>query len=164
MKKILPIILTAIVVVSLALTGCGGGNDDPKPTDSPTTRPTVQATQTVRPTNQVTVQPSPSPSASESPNTSESAMPTTGASEEPGDIEGFMEGGIVDPKSVPELTQLLSDSEEFGDMSIQSITYKTYEGHQAYYVILQGEGAASRSIYVLSNNSILIPSEENNAG
>ena len=40
-------------------------------------------------------------------------------------------------------------------MAIQSVTYKLYEGRQAYYVVLQGEGEASHPIYVFADGSII---------
>ena len=68
----------------------------------------------------------------------------------------------MDPEDVPELTAMLAGQTEYADMKVQSITYKLYEGRQAYYVVLQGEGDASHPIYVFADDSIV--SAEMNGG
>ena len=103
----------------------------------------------------------------ENPGNTEGVLPTDGAlptentasarpTDEPEDrIDGFMEGAIVKPEDVPELMKLLSEDEEYKDLSVQSITFKMYEGRQAYYVVLQGEGDASRTLYVFGDDTII---------
>ncbi len=66
-----------------------------------------------------------------------------------------MEGVVVDPDDVPQVVALLSKHSDYKDMAIQSITYELYEGRQAYYVVLQGEGEASHPVYVFADESIV---------
>lgn len=167
MKKFLPILLMALLAISLTVTGCMGNGDDIIPTAEPTetTRPTStpRPTETTTPTEVMTEQPSGSPDTTGDVNITQDANATEG-SEGAGNIPDFVEGSIVNPDDVPELVQLLSESSEYGDMKIQSITHKTYEGKQAYCVVLQGEGSASTTVYVLADNSIVTPRENSNNG
>ncbi|MBO4878677.1 MAG: hypothetical protein J5544_00290 [Clostridia bacterium] len=72
-----------------------------------------------------------------------------------GSIEGFMEGKVVDPEDVPEITDILGH--EFPEHTVQSLTFETYKGSQAYRAVLQGEGELSRIVYVFADGSLLIP-------
>lgn len=149
--KLAAALLLTAMLAAAAGCACTGGKT-PMPSARPSASPLMpSASPSARPTQEAmnTAEASLSPSA----NASEAAS-SPGADA----IEGFMEGGIVDPDDVPELTALLSRSTEYADMAIQSITYKLYEGRQAYYVILQGEGDASHPVYVFADDSI-VPAE-----
>ncbi|MBR4435469.1 MAG: hypothetical protein IKS90_05155 [Clostridia bacterium] len=85
-----------------------------------------------------------------------SASPEASASPDPErSIDGFMEGNIVDPSGIPDITRVLD--REFPDYSIQSVTHEYYDGRQTYHIVLQGNGDLSRSVYVLSNGTIILP-------
>lgn len=158
-RKAIILMLAAVLLICFA--GCAGGKGSPKGTAKPSASP------------KATESPAPSPSASTSPESSASPSASTGpegstspegsvdpsASASPdaaaGGIEGFMEGAVVDPDDAPQLVKLLSEHSDYRDMAIQSVTYKLYEGRQAYYVVLQGEGEASHPIYVFADNSII---------
>lgn len=162
MKKKSVLLLTAMLlctaVIALFASGCakngGMSMETPKPSAAAGASASPKASA------------SPSQTASASPSAeatgalgSETAM-TEGASASPSadvgaSIEGFMEGGIVDPDDVPELTALFAKAEEYKDAAIQSITYKLYEGRQAYYVVLNGTEGAERTVYVLGDGSII---------
>ena len=146
--------LLCAAALVLSLTGCArDGKDVLKPTASPMTE--AAASQTAKP--------SPSPTAeakqTETAGSAEpSVSPSAGASEQAGEggIDGFMEGGIVDPDDVPMLREVISRSDDYKDSQIQSVTYKLYEGRQAYYVVMNG--APERRLYVFADGSI-IPAE-----
>lgn len=147
-RKITVLLLAAAIAAAFA--GCRGRLQMPGASAEPSAAPSQNA----------------SPMESEAP--TESGAPTEAAvSEAPSDmpsgdpsampgedaIEGFMEGVVVDPDSVPELTEIISRSGDYDGMAIQSVTYKLYEGRQAYYVVLQGEGDASRQLYVFADGT-----------
>ena len=147
------LLLTALIAVAA---GCAcTGAKTPTPSARPSASPLMpSASPSASPTKpQASAEASVSPSAGAS-----EAAPSQGTDS----ITGFMEGGIVDPEDVPELTALIKRSAEYADMAVQSITYKLYEGRQAYYVVLQGEGDASHPIYVFADDSIV--SAEMNGG
>jgi outer membrane protein len=54
-----------------------------------------------------------------------------------------------------ELMAALGERADYRDMAVQSVTYKLYEGRQAYYVVLQGEGEATHPVYVFADGSII---------
>lgn len=141
-KRILAVLMCAAALFSLA--ACSRRVTDPKGTAKPSLQPRAAES----------AMPSPSADATESMTPSQSPS-STGAE---GEISGFMEGTVVDPDDAPELTAALAKLEEYKDMAIQSVTYKLYEGRQAYYVILQGEGEASHPVYVFADGSV-VPEE-----
>ena len=65
-----------------------------------------------------------------------------------------MEGLVIDPEDLPETLRALTEKAEFAGMQVQSVTYKLYEGRQAYYVVLQGAGEATHPVYVFADGSI----------
>lgn len=73
------------------------------------------------------------------------------------DIEGFVEGMVLDEEEAPEVVSAVE--RHFSGHQIQSITFENYEGRHAYKVTLQGEGELARNIYVLGDGTIVMPSE-----
>ena len=114
------------------------------PSLSPEASAAAYASQAPSPSPLITEEGSPSPTGSEE----------AGGAAEADAIPGFMEGSIVDPEDVPELMAQLADHDDYKDMTVQSVTYKLYEGRQAYYVVLQGEGEATHPIYVFADGSV----------
>ena len=150
-KGILPLTLAALLV--LALAACSGKPGDPAKTPSPTSSPRPTAAASASPEASAP----PSPEASDSAGPSAEASLSPGASERTGSVAGlenFVEGSVVDPKDVPELTALLLADERYRDMSIQSVTYRTFEERKAFYVVLQGDGEASHPVYVFEDGTI----------
>lgn len=143
------ICLLLALALPLALTACGMAEDKPKATASPSLSPeasaAAHASQAPSPSPLITEEGSPSPTGSEE----------AGGAAEADAIPGFMEGSIVDPEDVPELMSQLADHDDYKDMTVQSVTYKLYEGRQAYYVVLQGEGEATHPVYVFADGSII---------
>ena len=143
------ICLLLALALPLALTACGMAEDKPKATASPSLSPEASAaayaSQAPSPSPLITEEGSPSPTGSEE----------AGGAAEADAIPGFMEGSIVDPEDVPELMSQLADHDDYKDMTVQSVTYKLYEGQQAYYVVLQGEGEATHPVYVFADGSII---------
>lgn len=143
--------LLCIAAFALAGTGCArSGEGLISPTASPAASPT--ATAGASPSPKSTEAPSAGPSAEASPSaeTTAEASPSADA----GDISGFMEGGIVDPDDVPQLTAWLERAGGYDDARIQSVTYKLYEGRQAYYVVLNGADNAERRVYVFADGTV----------
>ncbi len=159
-------IVALIAATALVISACSGGN---KPTNTPgntseaTVRPTTSPDMSLEPSstpgNEGT---SASPDVSTSPGTSESPI-TSGSPEESaspgankGDIEGFVEGKVIDEKDAPEVVK--NAIRDFGNgMSVQSITHDKYEGRQAYKVTLQGEGELARNFFVFEDGTIIFP-------
>ena len=164
MKRIISLIMAAFfalaVLGGLACSKDGGA----KPTPAPSIAPTADATRSsmlspsaspsaspsVSASPELSAEPSLSPSASPSP--SAEANTTPGADEL---IADFMEGRVIDPSEIPELTSTLT--REFPEHSIQSVTHELFDGRQAYRVVLQGDGELSRVLFVFPNGSILLP-------
>lgn len=130
--KIAIALLLAALIASAAL-GCAGKREEPMNTQTPSDSP--RGTEGFLPTEDTA-----------------SVKPTEKTEDR---LDGFMEGAVVKPEDVPELMKLLSEDEEYKDLSVQSITFKMYEGRQAYYVVLQGEGDASRTLYVFGDDTII---------
>ncbi len=148
-KFLLPLLLCAASAAMLAC-GCAANKQSATPSARPSTAP--NATQgTAMPTAGAAVGITPGVTADVTAGADASAHPSQKADS----ITGFMEGGIVDPEDVPELIALLKNSTEYADMTVQSVTYKLFEGRQAYYVVLQGNGEASHPIYVFADDSII---------
>ena len=148
-KIILPLVLIAAIILTLA--GCHRTIDTPKTTASPSASPKATAGTTAGATSS----PSSSPMTTDGAKTSASPSGSPDASGMPaGEIEGFVEGMVINPDDVPHLTEVLGKHSEYQGLAIQSITYKLFEGRQAYYVVLQGEGDASRTLYVFADDSI----------
>ncbi|MCR5809510.1 MAG: hypothetical protein K6G56_08135 [Clostridiales bacterium] len=152
-KKLLPLLLALTVLLAA---GCSKKIGEPDNSAKPSASP--KATAETSPSAMASESPMTSPSGS--PEASPDASPDTSpdASQEADAIPGFMEGEIVDPDDVPSLVALLAEHEGYRGMSIQSITYKLFEGRQAYYVILQGEGEASYPVYVFGDDTV-VPAE-----
>ena len=129
----------AALIMLAALAGCAGRlsapNEKNKATESavPSAKPTSAPTESSLPTD---------------------ALPSASPEGTGGVIEGFMEGKVVDPADVPDVVALLANEAAYKDMTVQSITYKLFEGRQAYYVVLMGEGEASHSVYVFADKTI----------
>ena len=136
-KRIVPLLAAAAMITAFA--GCRGKLQNPKTTAKPSASPVP--TETAGPSA------SPSAEATADPSGTEGAAGDT--------IEGFMEGMVLSPDDVPELTKRLSEKSGYEGMTIQSVTYKLYEGRQAYYVVLQDEGEASRPVYVFADGSVI---------
>jgi len=164
-KRILPLMLAAVMAGTLAACAAKletpGGNASPTNSPRPSASPAPSAAASAEPSAspEASADPSGSPETSGDPSGSPDA--SDGPMDSPGNtgdvtgmIEGFMEGVVVDPKDVPELIAMLAAKEDYKDMSVQSITYKTFEGRQAYYVILQGEGEASHPVYVFADDTV----------
>lgn len=147
--------LLLIAAFALAFAGCSKKLSAPKDTAAPSKSPVTSPSQNAQ------IRASDRPSASPTDEAKQTAQSSEEASEKPGEtsgadsIEGFMEGSIVKPEDAPALVKLLAERSEYKDMSIQSITYKLYDGRQAYYVVLQGEGEASHPIYVFADDTII---------
>lgn len=154
MRSTIKILLAAALIAAMlaAFSGCHKKIEGGEPGVSETPKLTAG------PSPADSASPSGSPASKETAGPGGSAGPSSspGASGSPaGDsIEGFMEGEVVDPDSVPELISALAEHDEYRGLSVQSITYKYFGGRQAYYVILQGEGSASRSVYVFADGSV----------
>ena len=143
-KYLLP--LLGLLAAAALLSGCNA--KDAKHGALPSVSPSASATAGAKtPSATASAAPSETANASLSPSVSPSETGAAG-------IEGFIEGGIVDPEDAPKLTALLKEKAEYADMAIQSITYKLREGRQAYYVVLQGAGDASKPLYVYADGTI----------
>lgn len=141
-------LLACFAIAALSITGCEAKEEpinSPSPSAAPTDKPTEKPTEAVSPS------PSVSPEASGGADASPSASPSQSAGAD--EISGFIEGGIVDPDDVPDVTAIFSEGEEYAGDAIQSITYKLHEGRQTYYVVLQGAGG-ERRFYVYSDLSV----------
>ena len=150
-RSIMPLVLLAAILFTAA--GCHSMIGTAEPSALPSVSPTASA----KPTESAAPSPSVSPGATDGADSSLSPSGSPDASFLPeGGIDGFMEGVVVDPESVPELIELLSKHTELQGLAVQSITYKLYEGRQAYYVVLQGEGDASKTVYVLADDTVII--------
>ncbi|MBR3382678.1 MAG: hypothetical protein IKG85_06535 [Clostridia bacterium] len=149
LKKLFAALLAA--ALAAALCACTKSMDEHVPNGSPAASETAEAGRSAGPTPEASEQQTAPAEASASPEASETAE----GSEPAGGLEGFMEGEIVDPDSVPELIAMLAERADYKDMAVQSITYKLYEGRQAYYVVLQGEGEAAHPVYVFADESII---------
>lgn len=149
-RSLLPLLLIAAIAFTIA--GCHTKVEPAKTSAQPTASPTASA----KPAESASPSPSVSPGATEGGMGSASPSSSPDASGMPsGGIDGFMEGVVVDPETVPELIELLGRHPELQGLAVQSITYKLYEGQQAYYVVLQGEGDASRTVYVLADDTVI---------
>lgn len=172
MKRTFSFIAAALLV----LAACGGvacsKSDTGRPTAAPSSGPTVSPTRDsmLRPSASPSV--SASPAASASPDVSASPDMSAGPMVSPGmspggsmspnttpgvdaTIDGFMEGKVIDPSEIPEITAVIN--REFPEHTIQSVTHEYYEGQQVYRIVLQGEGELSRVLFVYPNGSILLP-------
>lgn len=87
-----------------------------------------------------------------------SASPDVSASPKPEDIDGFMEGSVVSPESIPEITRVID--RQFPNHSITSVTHEYFDGRQTYHIVLMGSGELARSLYVLSNGTIILPTSD----
>ena len=146
-KAALPIILAAMFLISLS--ACHKRVEtNPTPSNSPKA--------SVSPTESASTRPSASPKTTDNAagSASPSGSPMTSTMPTGAPIEGFVEGMVIDPDDVPHLVQLLAEHDEYKGLAIQSVTYKLRGGRQAYYVILQGEGDASRRVYVFADDTI----------
>lgn len=136
MKRNLTVALTALMVLTLLLSaGCGKGNVKPSPT--PPLSPPV--------TTQLTPMITQSPAASVEPSGSLETAPSPG-----GTIEGFVEGGEVDPAKVPDIVEAVKA--EFPDATIKSITYALHNTEQVYEVMLENK---TEKVYVSANGTIV---------
>ena len=151
------LLVICAAVLPAVFAGCSPDDLGPGPIASPDASPAASAAPS--PSTAPTPRPSASAAASAMPSESAVQSPTASqaadATQRTGSIEGFMEGGIVDPEDAPEVTALFAEGEEYAGMTIQSITYKLYEGRQAYYVILQGIGVEDRAFYVFADGSVI---------
>ena len=134
----------AALMMLAALAGCAGRlsapNEKNKATESavPSAKPTTAPTESSLPTETLPTE----------------TLPSASPEGTGGVIEGFMEGKVIDPADVPDVVALLANEAAYKDMTVQSITYKLFEGRQAYYVVLMGEGEASHSVYVFADKTI----------
>lgn len=166
--KIIPLVLTAVLLTMFA--ACSGGMGTPNDTGAPAGSPAATERASSAPSEasvsgspEAIVSPETSGEASAAPDASEAASGAPSSTERPEGSEktdlsallgGFMEGAVVDPDDAPELIRLLSSREEYRDMTVQSITYRTFEERRAFYVVLQGEGEASHPLYVFEDGTI----------
>lgn len=151
-KKLLPVLLA--VIFAAAFAGCHARTEGNTPSSS--TPPKTTANASMSPD----VSGSPGADASGDPMGSSQPSGSPGTSGNPADvIEGFMEGVVVSPEDAPFVVETLSRHADYKDLAIQSITYKLFEERQAYYVILQGEGDASRTVYVFPDGSVVSPED-----
>lgn len=152
MKKNLRAALAVFALCCIAaatLCGCKGNGGMPMGSPEASAMPSASASaEATRPA--ATQQASPSPSAEASAEATQQAGASPSASD---NIEGFMEGGIVNPDDVPDITRMFAEGADYAGMEIQSITYKLFEGRQAYYVVLQGMDA-ERRYYVFADGSV----------
>ena len=145
--------LLPAIALTLALTACKMNPTTPERTAAPSLSPEASASAEASPS--LSPSPSPSPLMTDEASPSPAGSEDAGGTAEANAIPGFMEGSIVDPADVPELMAQLSEHADYKDMTVQSITYKLYEGRQAYYVVLQGEGEAAHPVYVFADGSII---------
>ena len=157
LKTVLPLALAAALILSMG--GCTKRSDSkPRGTEGPAMSPSARATEEAAATASAQASAEPSAQASAEPSAEASPLPSADPSGSPetlfptGDIEGFMEGEVVDPEAVPDLVRLLEA--RFPGMKLQSVTYKLFEERQAYYVVLQGEGEASHPVYVFADGTV----------
>ena len=134
----------AALMMLAAFAGCAGRlsapNEKNKATESPapSSRPTSAPTESTIPTES---------------SLPAETLPSASPEGTGGVIEGFMEGKVLDPEDVPEIVSLLANKSEYRDMTVQSITYKLFDGRQAYYVVLMGEGEAAHPVYVFADKT-----------
>ncbi len=139
----------ALLIAAFAcFAGCAGKLSAPNEKNKASESPKPAPTQSALPSETA-------PGGSTLPSDMPSGEPSSSPGDVTGMIEGFMEGMVVDPESVPKLMELLAGNSNYKDMSVQSITYKLFEGRQAYYVVLQGEGDASHPVYVFGDDTIV---------
>ncbi len=158
MKKTIKRIAVVMIInmLIIMLTAC-----------SSTKKPTASPSSTLKPTSSPIA--TKAPTDTESPSADASTMPseTADASLSPsatmpletdkgGDIEDYVEGKVIDEKDVPE-NILTSVRNLFPNMEIQSITFATYQGKQAYKLTLQGEGELAKTCYVYSDSTVVVP-------
>lgn len=167
------ILLTLCMLTAVSACSCNGNvgtTNTPDPNNKTTPSPTNSAKPSASPNNSVipensvnpgtspngteSLEPTGSPNAAGSPNPAESAGPN----DQKNEIEGFVEGEVVKENDAPIVKEAIGKL--FEGMSIQSITYERYEGRQAYHVTLQGEGELARTLYVLSDGTVIIPAME----
>ncbi|HWS30699.1 MAG TPA: hypothetical protein VN512_11410 [Clostridia bacterium] len=138
MKRNLTAALTAILILALSLgVGCGNGNVTPSPT------PMLTPVTTPKLTPMETASPLPEESPAGSPGTSPAASPG-------GTIEGFIEGGTVDPAKVPDVVDAVKA--EYPDATIKSITYAIRNTEQVYEVTLEGK---TEKVYVSADGVVI---------
>lgn len=149
-------VITIISMLVIMFTACSSTKkptDSPKSTVKPTSSPLVSKapTDTESPSADASISPNETADVSLSPNAT-----TPSETDAAGDIDGFVEGTVIDEKDVPE-NILTSIKNLFPNMEIQSITFATYQGYQAYKVTLQGDGELAKTCYVYSDSSIVVP-------
>ena len=138
MKRNLTVALTAIIVLTLLLSaGCGNGNVKTSPTPMLTPAGTTNLTPMVTNSPSVDILPSGSPEMS--------PAGTPG-----GTIEGFVEGGQVDPAKVPKVVDAVKA--EYPDATIESITYALRNTEQAYEVTLKDQ---TQKVYVDAEGNVM---------
>ncbi|MCE5236617.1 MAG: hypothetical protein ABFC62_09185 [Clostridiaceae bacterium] len=142
MKRNLTVALTAIIILTLLLSaGCGKGNVKPSPSPLLTPAGTTKLTPMI--TN--------SPEASIGPSGAPGGSPGTSPAGTPGStIQGFVEGGQVDPAKVPDVVDAVKA--EYPDATIKSITYALRNTEQVYEVTLEGK---TEKVYVGADGTII---------
>lgn len=158
MKKLL-IAVCAVTAAAAALicASCAKKPAEPVNTARPSANPTASASPTQTAAASASPDVSASPDASVQPDGSREpdASASPGSAEGDNEIDGFMEGLVLDPKELPEMLRALTQKDEYAGYAVQSVTYRLYDGRQAYYVVLQGEGEASHPVYVFADGSVI---------
>lgn len=164
MKKFLIAVcaLTA-AAATLVCASCAGKPAAPANTARPSANPTASAAPAETAAASASPDASMLPDVSASPDASmlpegsrepgETAGP--GSTEGENEIDGFMEGFVLDPDDLPEMLRALTQKADYAGYAVQSVTYRLYDGRQAYYVVLQGEGEASHPVYVFADGSVI---------
>ena len=167
LKTAAAILLTLCMLIAVSACSCNGDTgvtNTPDPNNKPTTAPTDNAKPSASPENTVkpenSEKPSASPAGTGSPEPAGSPNPTgsAGPNDQEDEIEGFVEGEVVQENDAPIVKEAIGNL--FEGMRIQSITYDRYNGRQAYHVTLQGEGELARTLYVFNDGTVIIPAME----
>ncbi len=138
--KMKPALVIALLVAALLFSaGCGKGNVTPSPS------PMMTPVTTSKLTPAMTTSPLPDLSPAGSPGVSPNTSPAV--------IEGFVEGGEVDPTKVPDIVNAVKA--KYADATIEKIVYATYNGEQVYEVDLKGAAAGADKIYVRPDGTIV---------
>ena len=137
----------------VACKGGGEGHETPKPVPTASAKPSPSPS--ARPTEPATAKPTDSQNSSKpTGGPSESGAPSTA---KPTGDPNFKEGEIINPDKAPDIVK--AAEEEFKGYKIKTIVCEYYDERQAYKVTLEKKGELAKTVYVLMNGDIVIPSK-----